>query len=67
MGIHGMFTQEEHFSNLVIGVSISNKDNDLKHYIRYNKKTLKKTIEEFTLVEMSYFNALLFIPIIAIT
>ena len=44
----------------------STKDKVLKHFRRYNKKTLKKTIDEFTLVEMSYFNALLFIPIIAI-
>lgn len=44
----------------------STKDKALKHYRRYNKKTLKKTIDEFTLVEMSYFNTLLFIPIIAI-
>lgn len=44
----------------------STKDKVLKHYRRYNKKTLKQTIDEFTLVEMSYFNALLFIPIIAI-
>jgi len=44
----------------------SSKDKALKHYRRYNKKTLKKTIDEFTLVEMSYFNTLLFIPIMAI-
>ena len=44
----------------------STKDKALKHYRRYNKKTLKKTIDEFTLVKMSYFNSLLFIPIISI-
>jgi 2-polyprenyl-3-methyl-5-hydroxy-6-metoxy-1,4-benzoquinol methylase len=44
----------------------STKDKALEHYRRYNKKTLKKTIDEFALVKMSYFNSLLFIPIIAI-
>ena len=44
----------------------STKDKALKHYRRYSKKTLKKTIDEFTLVKMSYFNSLLFIPIITI-
>ena len=44
----------------------STKDKALKHYRRYNKKTLKKTIDEFTLLKMSYFNSLLFIPITTI-
>lgn len=44
----------------------SSKDKALKHYRRYNKKTLKKTIDEFTLVKISYFNSLLFIPIVTI-
>jgi 2-polyprenyl-3-methyl-5-hydroxy-6-metoxy-1,4-benzoquinol methylase len=41
----------------------SNKDITLKHYRRYELKTLKKIISNFKIIKISYSNTLLFIPL----
>jgi SAM-dependent methyltransferase len=41
----------------------SKKDEDLKHYRRYNINKLKKLISKFKTIKCSYFNFFLFIPL----
>ena len=45
----------------------SKKDEVLGHYRRYNMNTLKKELKEFKIVNVSYFNTFLSLPIIIIT
>jgi len=44
----------------------SSKDKTLQHHRRYNRTLLLKTIGNFQIVKMSYFNTLMFIPIATI-
>ncbi len=44
----------------------STKDKTLKHHRRYNKALLIKTIGDFQIIKISYFNTLMFIPIATI-
>ena len=45
----------------------SKKDEVLGHYRRYNMYSLKKELKEFKIVNISYFNTFLSLPIIILT